>query len=189
MKPEPGGAVACEMPSQLCRPDHQAASGNMNHDSSAATGQPSHPEPYRDTACEVSGMARRAAPADRPARRGTRRLPWRVLGLCSPAVGGIAAVYDPHPLAGLVIVIGGVSVAVIAMTITAVIVIAAALFGSATTSDRAFRLLRWFANRPEPKVPPAAVTEAGRGSDRRRRGHRTHARLVQAGRDDLDPLP
>ena len=51
------------------------------------------------------------------------------------------------------------------------IVIATALFGSATTSDRAFRLLRWFANRPEPKVPPAAVTGAGRGSGRRQRGH------------------
>ena len=133
-------------------------------------------------------MAARAVPAGRPAPRGTSRLPWRALGLCSPAVGGIAAVYDPHPLAGLVIVIGGVSVAVIVIA-TAVIVIATALFGSATTSDRAFRLLRWFANRPEPKVPPAAVTGAGRGSGRRQRGHRPHARLVQAGRDDLDTLP
>ena len=188
MKLESGGATACGLPSQLCRADHQAASGNMDHDSGAATGQPSHREPDRDPACEVCGMAARAVPAGRPAPRGTSRLPWRALGLCSPAVGGIAAVYDPHPLAGLVIVIGGVSVAVIVIA-TAVIVIATALFGSATTSDRAFRLLRWFANRPEPKVPPAAVTGAGRGSARRQRGHRPHARLVQAGRDDLDTLP
>ena len=160
MKPEPGGATGCELLSQLCRPDHQAASGSIDRDPDTATGQPSHREPDRDTACELCSTTGRAAPAGRPARRGTSRLPWRALGLCSPAVGGIAAVYDPHPLAGLVIVIGGVSVAVIVIA-TAVIVVATALFGSATTSDRAFRLLRWFANRPEPKVPPAAVTGAG----------------------------
>jgi hypothetical protein len=188
MKPESGGATACEPPSQLCRADHQAASGNMDHDSGAATGEPSHREPDRDTACEVCGMAGRAAPAGRPTRRGTSRLPWRVLGLCSPAVGGIAAAYDPHPLAGLVIVIGGVFAGVIVI-VTVVIVIATTVFGSATTSDRAFRLLRLFADRPEPKAPPTAVTGAGQGSGRRRRGHRPHARLAQADRDDLDPLP
>ena len=114
-------------------------------------------------------MAGRAAPAGRAARRGTSRPPWRVLGLCSPAVGGIAAVYDPRPLAGLVIVIGGVTVAVIVIAI-AVIVIAAALFGSATTSDRAFRFLRWSANRPEPKAPPggglALIMESRSGTSR-----------------------
>jgi hypothetical protein len=188
MKPESGGATACGLPGQLCRADHQAASGNMGRDPDTAAGQLSHRGSDRDTACEMCSMAGRAASAGRPARRGTSRLPWRALGLCSPAVGGIAAVYDPHPLAGLVIVIGGVAVAVIVFA-TAVAIIAAALFGSAATSDRAFRLLRWFANRPEPRVPPAAVTEAGRGSGGGRRGHRPHARLVQAGRDDLDPLP
>jgi hypothetical protein len=130
-------------------------------------------------------MAGSATPAGRPARRGTRQLPWRVLGLCSPAVGGIAAVYDPHPLAGLIIVIGGVSVAVIVI-VTTVIIIAAALFGSATTSDRAFRLLRWLANCPEPQVSPAAVTEAGRGAGRRQRGPRTTA-PAGGGRAARDP--
>jgi hypothetical protein len=162
MKPESGGATACEPPSQLCRADHQAASGNMDHDSGAATGEPSHREPDRDTACEVCGMAGRAAPAGRPTRRGTSRLPWRVLG-------GV--------FAGVIVIV------------TVVIVIATTVFGSATTSDRAFRLLRLFADRPEPKAPPTAVTGAGQGSGRRRRGHRPHARLAQADRDDLDPLP
>jgi hypothetical protein len=189
MKPESGGATASGLLSQLCRAYHQAASGNMGRDPDAAAGQPSHRASDHNAACEMCGMAGRAAPAGKPARRGAGRLPWRALGVCSPAVGGIAAAYDPHPLAGLVIVIGGVAVAVTVIA-TAVTVMATALFGSATTSDRAFRLLRWSANRPEPEMPPAAVTEAGRGSGRRhQRRHRPHARPVQAGRDDLDPLP
>jgi hypothetical protein len=188
MKPESGGATACGLPGQLCRADHQAASGNMGRDPDTAASQPTHRGPDRDTGCEMCSMAGRAAPAGRPARRGTSWLPWRALGLCSPAVGGIAAVYDPHPLAGLVIAIGGVAVAMIVIA-TAVMVITTALFGSATTSDRGFRLLCWFANRPEPKVPPSAVTETGRGSGRRQRNHQPHARLVQADRDDLDPMP
>jgi hypothetical protein len=188
MKPESGGATACGLPGQLCRADHQAASGNMDHDPDTTAGQLSHRGSDRDTACEMCSMTGRVASAGKPARRGTSRLPWRALGLCSPAVGGIAAVYDPHPLAGLVIVIGGVAVAVVVIA-TAVAIIAAALFGSAAASDRAFRLLRWFANRPEPRAPPAAVTEAGRGSGGGRRGRRPHARLVRADRDDLDPMP
>jgi hypothetical protein len=32
-------------------------------------------------------------------------------------------------------------------------IIATALFGSQVLSERAFRLLRWFGNRPEPPAP------------------------------------
>jgi hypothetical protein len=41
---------------------------------------------------------------------------------------------------------------IIAVTEVAMViaVIAVALFGSKTLSERAFRLLRWFGNRPEP---------------------------------------
>jgi hypothetical protein len=44
---------------------------------------------------------------------------------------------------------------VIAITevVVALTVIAAALFGSQALSERAFRLLRWFGNRPEPPAP------------------------------------
>jgi len=35
----------------------------------------------------------------------------------------------------------------------ALMVIAVALFGSKAISERAFRLLRWFGNRPEPPTP------------------------------------
>lgn len=37
--------------------------------------------------------------------------------------------------------------------VAALTVIAVALFGSQTLSDRAFRLLRWLGNRPEPPAP------------------------------------
>jgi len=50
-----------------------------------------------------------------------------------------------HPLLGEVIAIAEI---VVVLT-----VIAVALFGSKTLSERAFRLLRWFANRPEPPAP------------------------------------
>jgi hypothetical protein len=72
-------------------------------------------------------------------------VPWR------PAVTGAASLGIPlgigmlHPLLG----------EVIAITETAVVltVIAVALFGSKILSERAFRLLRWFGNRPGPPAP------------------------------------
>jgi hypothetical protein len=36
------------------------------------------------------------------------------------------------------------------------VIIGTALFGSRVLSERAFRLLRWFGNRPEPPEPPSA---------------------------------
>jgi hypothetical protein len=50
-----------------------------------------------------------------------------------------------HPLLGEVIAITEI---VVALT-----VIAIALFGNQALSERAFRLLRWFGNRPEPPAP------------------------------------
>jgi hypothetical protein len=50
-----------------------------------------------------------------------------------------------HPLLGEVIAITEI---VVALT-----VIAVALFGSKALSERAFRLLRWFGNCPEPPAP------------------------------------
>lgn len=47
-----------------------------------------------------------------------------------------------------------IAVTEVAMAIT---VIAVALFGSKTLSERAFRLLRWFGNRAEPPGPPECV--------------------------------
>lgn len=78
-----------------------------------------------------------------PSLRG--RASWR------PAVTGAVSLGTPvgigmlHPLLGEVIAITEI---VVALT-----VIAVALFGSKTLSERAFRLLRWFGNRPEPPGP------------------------------------
>ncbi len=82
------------------------------------------------------------AAASLPARE---RVPWR------PAVTGVASLGSAvgigvlHPLLGEVI-----AITEIAVVLT---VIAVALFGSKTLSERAFRLLRWFGNRPEPPAP------------------------------------
>jgi hypothetical protein len=46
----------------------------------------------------------------------------------------------------------GEIVAIIELVVVLTI-IGAALFGSLDLSDRAFRLLRWIGNRPEPPVP------------------------------------
>jgi hypothetical protein len=83
--------------------------------------------------------------------------------LGSSTIGGIAAVYYSHPLIGLAIII--------CATAVAMITIATALFGSATTSDRAFRLLRWFTNRPEPDAPLTEITPAARRSSHRPHSH------------------
>jgi hypothetical protein len=50
-----------------------------------------------------------------------------------------------RPMLGEVIAIAEVAVA---MTVVGV-----ALFGSKVLSERTFRLLRWFGNRPEPPAP------------------------------------
>jgi hypothetical protein len=107
-------------------------------------------------------MAGRSAPSAKSARCITIQLPWRALGLGSSAVGGIAAAYYLHPLVGLAIVI--------CETVVATITIVTALFGSATTSDRAFRLLRWLANRSEPGAPPIEDTRTTPQSSRSRHG-------------------
>jgi hypothetical protein len=89
------------------------------------------------------GFAVAAPPAAR------ERVPWR------PAIAGAASLGAPvgigllHPLFGEII--GSVE-GTVALTIITV-----ALFGSQALSERAFRLLRWFGNRPEPPAPPAVM--------------------------------
>jgi hypothetical protein len=85
--------------------------------------------------------------------------PWRSLGIGAGAVGAPAAISYLHPAFGWILV--GSEVA------TFMIVLAAALFGTSTISERAFRLLRWLANRPEPAAPssPESSTASGAGQD------------------------
>jgi hypothetical protein len=116
------------------------------------------PRGSRDTTYGRCTMAGRSAPSGKSPLCGTARLPWRALGLGSSALGGIAAAYYSHPLVGQAIVV--------CETASVMITIGTALFGSATTSERAFRLLRWLANRPEPDAPPAVITQGRRRSGR-----------------------
>jgi DNA-binding transcriptional regulator YhcF (GntR family) len=72
------------------------------------------------------------------------RVPWRPVGAVVSA-GVPSAVGMVHPFIGV-----GMAVVELAAALT---VIGTVLFGSPELSERAFRLLRWIANRPEPPAP------------------------------------
>jgi len=72
-------------------------------------------------------------------------VPWRPAVTSVASLGSAVGIGVLHPLLGEVIAITEI---VVALT-----VIAVALFGSQALSERAFRLLRWFGNRPEPPAP------------------------------------
>jgi len=57
---------------------------------------------------------------------------------------------------GVLWLIGPVLAAVLAVVEVGLglVIVGTALFGSETASERAFRLLRWVADRPEPTPPP-----------------------------------
>jgi hypothetical protein len=77
-----------------------------------------------------------------------RRVPWRTAGIGLTTVGTPAGIGVADPLLG--------QVAIAVELAVALAVIGTALFGSQALSERAFRLLRWIANRPEPPGPAAA---------------------------------
>jgi hypothetical protein len=52
---------------------------------------------------------------------------------------------------------------VIVPALIALVLLAAILCGSAETCERAFRLLRWIAGRPEPLAPASAVSRRDAG--------------------------
>ncbi|MFI0424038.1 hypothetical protein [Spongiactinospora sp. 9N601] len=66
----------------------------------------------------------------------------RVVTVTTATVSAPAAVWLVHP--ALSIIIAGLLIAL------GIVIMASALFGSERLSERAFRLLRWIANRPEP---------------------------------------
>ncbi|HUY52287.1 MAG TPA: hypothetical protein VMV92_42380 [Streptosporangiaceae bacterium] len=76
---------------------------------------------------------------------GRDRVRWRSVGAGATSLGTPLVLGMLHPLLGEVI--ASIEIAVILM------VIAVVLFGSKETCERAFRLLRWFGNRPEPPAP------------------------------------
>jgi hypothetical protein len=73
------------------------------------------------------------------------RAPWRTLGFGAAVVGTPVGVGYLHPAISQVIIIAEI--------LTGLVIVTSALFGSQIISDRAFRLLRWLSDRPEPPQP------------------------------------
>jgi hypothetical protein len=92
-----------------------------------------------------------------PAAAPGTRVPWRAAGLGLASLGTTTGIWVAVPLLGQIAT--GIELAI------ALAVIGTALFGSPELSERAFRLLRWIENRPEPPAPvapaPAARAPAG----------------------------
>jgi hypothetical protein len=85
-------------------------------------------------------------------------MPWRALVVGAGILGGESAAVFARPALGEVLV----AVDVIGPLVIALILLAAILRGSDRTVERAFRLLRWAVNRPEPAAPPASVERPSR---------------------------
>ena len=99
---------------------------------------------------DAEGLTLSATPdrAEAPtpvASRVSGTAPWRSIGVSGASLGISAGLWKFHPLLGEVIALIEISVVLI--------IIATALYGSKELSERAFRLLRWFVNRPEPPPP------------------------------------
>jgi hypothetical protein len=71
--------------------------------------------------------------------------PWRTVGAGIASLGAPVGIGILHPMLG-----EAIAVIEVAAMLT---IIGTALFGSSALSERAFRLLRWLGNRPEPPSP------------------------------------
>jgi hypothetical protein len=97
----------------------------------------------------------RAGTTDNTTPAAREHAPWRPVGVGVATSLGTAGVGVLHPVLGAAAAIVELGVALT--------IIATALFGSQALSDRAFRLLRWIGNRPEPRSPdgPAEARTGG----------------------------
>jgi hypothetical protein len=80
---------------------------------------------------------------------GRARAPWRALGAGAGVLGGEGLSMYLHPRLGEILV----AVDVLVPVVIALTLVYAILWGSWEIKERAFRLLRWIANRPEPPAP------------------------------------
>jgi hypothetical protein len=78
------------------------------------------------------------------------RVPWRPVGTGLVSAGAPLGTALLHPLLG-----ERLAITELAVILT---VLGTALFGSQVLSERAFRLLRWLRNRPEPPAPSGQGT-------------------------------
>jgi hypothetical protein len=87
-----------------------------------------------------------------------RRSAARSATLALGSVGSPAALYLVHyPTAAFVVAASEASMAVVYSSV----IFFAVLFGSQTVCDRAFRLLRWIRDKPEPAEPPGPTPQQG----------------------------
>jgi hypothetical protein len=91
--------------------------------------------------------------AGSPAAAMRERVPWRSVSASAAGLGAPLGAAALHPLLGDV-------VAIIELLL-ALTIFGTALFGSQALSERAFRLLRWFGNKPEPPPPTASDNRDG----------------------------
>lgn len=85
------------------------------------------------------------ATTDKAAPVVREQVPWRSVAASVTALGTPTGIGMLHPMLGEI-------VAIIELMLV-LTVIGTVLFGSTVLSDRAFRLLRWIGNRPEPPAP------------------------------------
>lgn len=92
-----------------------------------------------------------------PERRSsiTPAVPWRLLGVGTGVLGGEGAIIWLHPIIGEAMIVTDLAVPIV----VGLILLVAILRGDDVTCDRAFRLLRWIANRPEPRGPSHSECE------------------------------
>ena len=100
---------------------------------------PSTPSP------PVAPDAGQETPAGPPRTGG--RVPWRTAGIGVTSLGTPIGIGVADPLLG--------QIAIAIELAVALAIIGTALYGSKALSERAFRFLRWIANRPEPPGPAA----------------------------------
>ncbi len=86
------------------------------------------------------------------------RVPWRSIGVGVTTVGTPTGLAMLHPMLG--VILGGTEVVVALQIMTT------ALYGSSILSERAFRLLRWIGNRPEPSAPAPDSASDDRNSSK-----------------------
>jgi hypothetical protein len=100
--------------------------------------------------------------ANRRAGRGGRRsrLVWLSSGTVTILVGG-AGLERHHPALEMILLVFGAGFPALLI----VILVAVILFGSKEKLDRAFRLLRWLRDKPEPVGPPGAEIPADSTKD------------------------
>jgi hypothetical protein len=82
-------------------------------------------------------------------------VPWRLLGFGTGVISGEGATMWLHPALGEVMAFADLAVP----TAVGLILLFAILHGDDVTCARAFRLLRWITNRPEPRGPSRGVCE------------------------------